>query len=190
MITEVRERIESYMVKYTDKFPCSEIRDLYKRLFQGFHGAAHSVTDRESARDWLMREWEQVSDWKADKICDVTEAITIEGVTPPLFIVHLGPARMSGADPNAILDEFLRTSESFPKESLLDNGNLHELFIDIWKEIGTLISKCNLKPEYRDYPEFTELMERNAWLAVHHSEVYRNTYNPHYRVILDPSRIS
>jgi hypothetical protein len=190
MITKFREQIASYVVNYISRFPHSEIRDLYKRLFQAFHGSEHSVTNRESAHEWLLREWEEVSDWNTDQIGDVTEAIDIEGVTPPIFLVHLGPAKISGLDPNAILDEFLRTGECFQKNTIAGGVTLHDQFIEVWKEIGTMLPDIGLTDKYKEYPAFSELMKLYGWQAVHHSDLYRNTYNPHYRVIMDPSRLS
>jgi len=186
------ETIVDYASRFLGRHPCSELQDLYKRLFQAFHGSEHAISDHQKAREWLLSEWEAVGNWKAEEVSRVMEAIHIEGVTPKLYLVHLAPARTLGIDPEIILQEFLRTAECFPKDSLLNGGSLQDDFVESWRIVGRAISAGLINRIILSacaYGELSLELEKAGWPAMHHSETFRAAYSPHYRLVLDPSRV-
>jgi hypothetical protein len=181
------DRIISFLRNTLDRYPLSTSRDIYKLLYQSYHGAEHAVSDGDEARKWLEEEWSGLT--IAGKDIPLVEPIFIEGITPDLYRINLVPARSSGIDPETILDEFLRTAAEFPTVYPGPDDDLHEKFIDAWKKLAREIEQGGLGLRLDDFREITSLAESNNWPVMHHSDIYRESYNPHYRLIMDPYRI-
>ncbi len=168
-----------------ERYPRSELRDIYKLLFQTFHGAEHAVSDIETARLWLMREWESLPASGANPLI---EPIFIEGdppVTPPLHRLHLVPAKASGIDPERILSEFLRTTADFPRAYPAETDDLHQAFLSAWENLGDAIRRGDLDFDFDNYRAFSCKMKQEGWPAAHHSTAFRKAYDPHYRLVMD-----
>jgi len=164
-------------------------RDLYKLLYQSFHGAGHFVMDENEAGGWFRKEWEDVSSKKGYGP-ELYTSLSIPGVTPELYRVHFGGLVENEIDPGKLLAEFLRTAREYPSHWPTKADNLHEKFIEIWEILGEEIESGMLENlNLVDYREFTGLVESKNWPMVSHSEEYRKKFNPHYRVVMDLSRV-
>jgi len=62
MDAELDKNVTGFLMGYLERYPESTVRDIYKLLYQTFHGAEHGVGDIESARRWLIDEWSELSD--------------------------------------------------------------------------------------------------------------------------------
>jgi len=169
---------------------CVEYADVYKMLYQSFHGAGHAVQDKKDASDRFWDEWDYV---KANegRIIPMIENLEIPGITPPLARVHLRKYYESGGDPQALLDEFLRTAREFPVYYPSNEVNLHEQFIRAWGVVGVMAERK--KPRMSidgDYRSFTAEMESNGWPVVSHSKLYREKFSPHYRLVMDLKKVT
>lgn len=170
--------------------PLSTSRDIYKLLYQSFHGAEHAVTDSNAAREWLEEEWCSLSIDKPVSERILIEPIYIEGMTPELYRINLAPAKSAGIERSKIHAEFLRTATRFPRGYPGTADNLHERFIEAWMEIGNAVERGEVEMNSDDYRKITSMAESNEWGAMHHSETYHETYVPHYRLIMDPDRVA
>jgi hypothetical protein len=173
-----RSRIVAFVEGFVATYPESDIRDIYKVLYQAFHGPEHAVTNREKAREWLLSEWTGLDLRSVSKDAPLVEARFVEGVTPPLWAIHLLPAKRAGIDPELILEEFLRASEEFPKAYPSPDINLHQAFVEAWRKLDF---------PRDEFAAFSGEVEKQKWPAMHHSERFREAYGPHYRLVMDPS---
>jgi hypothetical protein len=139
------------------------------------------VMDEDEALRMLISEWAGI-EAPAGSHEPVSEPVHIEGVTPPLFMIHLSRAKAAGIEPGRIASLFLRTGAEFPGSWPKDRNELHEEFKRAWREIGGAIEPKMLHLDLNAYNVFTGMVEGLNWPAVHHSEVYRTAYDPHYRL--------
>ena len=187
MNARAHDSVTELVSDHLKRYPRSEARDIYKLLYQTFHGAGHAVGDAEEARRWLYDEWGRVEPVEPDDENPILEPIFIEGRTPPLYRLNLGPTKASGVDPDTILGEFLRTAEQFPRAFPEEDDDLHVAFIEAWAEVGRAIKLGEIPVDLDDYAAVSAKMRAAGWPPAHHSDVYANEYRPHYRLIMDPA---
>ncbi len=190
MTSETENPVLIFVQRNIERYPRSEVRDIYKLLYQSFYGAGHAVNDIDSAREWLMDEWEEVSPVEQDERHPLLEPIFITTddeipVTPPLYRLHLGTARAMGIDPEIILQEFIRCADGFPRAYPTEDDDPDRAFRAAWSEVGKFISSGKIELGLEDYAAFSAEVEQAGWRAVHHSETYRREYDPHYRLVMD-----
>jgi len=178
--------VVDFVVKYLERYPLAEVQDIYKALYQAFHGPAHAVSDENISRHYFETEWESL-DTRATITLPLIEPAFIEGITPPLYLVHLLPAKALRLDKNKIFDEFVSTSVKFPARYPPDGPELHQLFIHAWGIVGERISSAKLPFKSEEYFIFTDSMSQMSWTPVHHSDRFRKAYDPHYRLVMNPS---
>lgn len=138
-----------------------QAQDAYKLVYQAACGPAHAITDPDSARTWLEKEVQTLHDPYPEPIFD---PISPDG---SLVRVHLAPYLADGGDLETFLHAFLRTSR--------------EIVPDFEKLEGYLTAALNTFPCLKS---FKETLQAQGYPAVHHSEAYRTTYKPAYRVVL------
>jgi hypothetical protein len=163
------------------RWPQSEVRDIYKFLYQAFHGPGHIVRDADEAVRMLISEWSEIEAPTGSRE-PVSEPVHIDGVTPPLFMIHLVRAKAANIEPDRIASLLLRTAEEFPGSWTMDRNELHEDFKGAWREVGEAIERKTLHLDLNAYDVFTGMVEGSNWPAVHHSDAFRSAYDPHYRL--------
>ncbi len=174
------DRVREMLIRYPD----SEVRDVYKLLYQAYHGAEHALEDESATRRWLETEWGEVEPIVPDESHPLFEPVFIPDVTPPLYRLHLAPAKASGMSVETVLDEFMKSGSEFPVCYPEDGLELSEAFYEAWAEVGRAISEGNISLGLEDYSQFSAEMEAAGWPPAHHSDAYREAYNPHYRLVM------
>jgi len=187
MDTENRSPVIAFVIESLERYPRSEARDVYKLLYQAFLGAEHASTDRDSAWERLILEWEEIGQTSGGGPSPMVEPIFIEGVTPPLYRLNLACAKAGDVGPETVLEEFLRTADEFPGFYPDETTDLHAAFLAAWTEVGEAVRRGELPIMLEDYAAFSSEVEMAGWPPVHHSETYRQAYDPHYRLVMDPS---
>lgn len=180
----IKDPIVKFISDYLVKYPESEVRDIYKLLYQAYHGPEHFSLNTDETWMYLEEEWNTLGESRLNLGKVLLEPIFINGVTPGLFRLNLAPAKALGINPRDILDEFLRTAKGFPECYPNNNMNLHESFINAWKVIGRAGQTGEIVLDPEAYKGFSSLLQENEWVAAHHSEQYRKLYKPHYRLVL------
>ncbi|HQZ96035.1 MAG TPA: hypothetical protein PLP21_06925 [Pyrinomonadaceae bacterium] len=147
------------------------IEDAYKWTFQATRGGEHAVPDTESARNWMMGEWDSLSAKAA-----------VEPIWDPLCKgddigrLNLRPFKARGGKPDDLLDAFLASSREYRS----DRKN----FVTAWNELGRRLKKRpagNLK--YGDWLSLDTEMKARNYPAVHHSKAYDEAVQPSYRIL-------
>ena len=153
-----------------NQYPMATLQDIYKTCYQDFFGAEHLMNDTAAARYYINYELEQCKD--SD--------------------LSLMPKR----EPTGFRHRFVRINFSNIVEGELTEDQLVMMFIDAagkdnafgddwaseWKKTEKIALEVN--PAWEDPELQSELMmaAENKY-AVRHSDAFRNSYNPHYRII-------
>ena len=161
-------------------YPKAEIRDIYKLLYQTFHGAGHAFFNAEEARENFYLEWNRIK--INESRSPLSEPIYIEGFTPKLYRLNFVPAGIAGIDPEIILGLFTEAAQGFPKNHPI-TGDLHLAFMNTWIRFGEDISNKLFPFAPPEYRKFTSEMSELGWPPARHSGIYRLVYQPHYRLV-------
>jgi hypothetical protein len=147
------------------------IEDAYKWIYQATRGGEHAAPDSESARQWMMNEWDGLGEPKANEkqwepLCPGGE----------IGRFNLRPFRARGGKPDDLVAAFVASSREYKGEP--------ESFIAAWTELGKRLKKKKIGA--LDHSAWTKLdseMRAKNYPAVHHSETYRKAAAPAYRVL-------
>lgn len=145
------------------RHPASRLQDLRKALYQSTFGCGHLVDDPSAAADWIRREAEHASDCREMEPldgpwCRVPLGILSEGLTPEtLAAAFAQSAAVPGEDIPALEDRLAVLMGLIREGTLPFDPAAAAAEIAAWRAAG--------------FP------------ACHHSEDYRNTYHPAYRVL-------
>jgi len=167
---DMRQVLELHQGRYPDM----QVEDLYKLLHQAAMGTGHAILSREAARQWLTREVEALGDPPAQ----LADEPLIEPISPGgrLVRVHLRPYLREGRDMDHLLEAFVQTAEQYSG----DTATLDEYCqsaVDLTREGALPFSPSELQARFAE-------LKRQGYPAVHHSEAYREAYEPAYRVVL------
>ena len=161
---------------YMTKFPQSQLCDVYKFFFQDVFGPEHLVDDSATVEQYILSEIANAdtSDW-----------------SEPLFIYPVG---MHG--------NFVRVDLNYVRQGIIPSDWLAVAFVKSskgwlvnkdsslteWKKQWSEIQSCArfIKPQPKNFEEdsaaIAEALNQGRY-ALHHSELYNNTYHQHYRII-------
>ena len=162
----IREALEREMAAY----PKSQLADVYKNFFQDNFGPGHILNDTVAAGRYLRRE--------------LAETDVFEG---PLY------------EPTGHRGNFLRVNISLIKDGKVDYDTYFSAFVRSvqgivppapgvwrkeWAEIDSEIKSMGLTfpGEEADRKTITERLASDDF-AVHHSQLFNDNYNFHYRII-------
>jgi hypothetical protein len=151
------------------RYPRMEIQDLYKLIHQGAMGSEHAVKDEESARSRLL---EEINYMQPGPIEPAVDPISIGG---EIVRINLRPYIKAGGDPQALLYAFVRTANEY-------QGSPREI-IRCWNYVEKFARSGDLKYQPDALSDFITRMSEKAYPAVHHSEMYVQSYYPAYRVV-------
>jgi hypothetical protein len=160
------------VLRQADRTPEMQMEDAYKWLFQATRGGEHAEPDSAAARLRLEREWAGLNETPL-----VGEALWTP-LTPDGSIVRLNlrPYCHAGGSPDALLQAFLDGADSFSASN--------RAFQRAWRHLGR-----NLQEEsagalsHTEWKRMDRQMRRQGYPAVHHSQAYRQTYFPAYRIL-------
>jgi hypothetical protein len=162
IIKAVREEIELH--------PKSTLLDLYKNFFQGRFGTGHMIPSRDAALSYMNEE--------------LKEAVKFDTV---LF------------QPVGYENRFYRVNLSLIKDSLISKEDLLDAFISgqdtsihisieewkpEWASILKIIEELELNlPDFEKDKLFIESNLEKEIIVGHHSNIFMESYNPHYRLV-------
>lgn len=152
------------------QYPAATLQDVYKTCYQDFFGAEHLVRDTAAARMYLYQELDE---------CRKTDL-----------------SRMPAQEATGFRHRFIRVNLSNVVNGEITEEQLLTLFLDAagsentlgenWSEEWDRICRIALQvcPEWADTVLQAELQEAaQANAAVRHSDLFRSTYHPHYRIV-------
>lgn len=158
-----------------ERYPLATLQDVYKTCYQDFFGAEHLMNDTAAARRYIHYELEQCRD--------------------------IDLSAMPKQEPTGFRHRFTRVSFACIIDGELTEEQLLEMFIDAagkenaygddwaseWLKIEDNALKVN--PLWSNTELQSELrMAAEGKHAVRHSDEFRNSYNPHYRIVRNSGR--
>ena len=164
--TEILKLITSHINRY----PLIQIQDVYKLLYQGTMGIDHFFPSSQVFEERLFNEMGTV---QADETLPLWEPIRPDGKVVRL---NLAAYKAKTNDIAALATLGFWTADLF-------KGNREDLKT-AWNTFQRLCHTHRIQkfpPDELD--QFHRQIEKNKYLPVHHSEVYRQAYKPAYRLI-------
>ena len=155
----VRSAVERMMADY----PHSTLQDIYKSFFQDNFGPGHAVPDSAQAASWLRGELAKV------ERLDV-QLYEPTGYNGNYYRVSLAAVASGKLQQDALLSAFLRSVRAVQPSEV-------EAWVQEWAQIQSVIATIEA-----DAKAIKEMLATGHY-AVHHSRLYNEHYEPHYRII-------
>jgi hypothetical protein len=154
------------VTEHLKRYPEMQIVDLYKLAFQAAMGNGHLIKNPENSLERLNKEIAQIKS-------DGSESL-VEKIDPnkKLVRVNLKTFKFLGKNPVQLNNAIVETSKNYAYSIY----HLKLYWIQIPESPECKFSKSVLNT-------FFVKMEENHFPAQHHSEKYRELYNPAYRII-------
>jgi hypothetical protein len=162
-------KIRNVLIEHYNRYPLMQLPDVYKLVHQASMGSGHAVNNRETALRWLEQEIASLGAGPDDPLLD---PISPDG---GILRIHLRPFLAHGGNPALLLDAFIRTANEI-------HGSNRQLK-DYWDEVEKMVVATELPFSRNDVRTFSEEMDVDNYLAIHHSQVYVAAYKPAYRVV-------
>lgn len=167
---DTRERIRQSVERQMERYPHSTLRDLYKNYFQDRFGPGHIIADEKAADNYLRYELEHAATMEGDdyeptgyeeRFMRVNLSVIADGIVPYDKYLSAFVRSVNGIEPITV-----------------------EQWREEWKVIDEVINEMNLNlPNYEtDRAEIWALLERGEYV-MHHSKLFEQHYDPHYRII-------
>lgn len=153
-----------------ENYPEERLIDLYKSFFQGYWGPGHLVPDSISAHNYLTRELTDAQEYD-------TNLWQSLGHYDRYFRLNLKFVRDGIIPEGEYLSAFIQSANNPNKPKLAD-------WITEWNKVINVIEKNEIIiNNYSEDKKAIQMMLDDGNYVVHHSDEFRKTYNPHYRVI-------
>lgn len=143
--------------------------DTYKLLFQATRGPGHYGMSYGPVETWLRKEVEgmAVDSMHVDQM--------VETIGPHYSRLYLAPYIAAGGSIEALAHAQIESAKSQPDPTRLP---------EVWSELRSVVNRDSLhRLDLARFDKLTDLLKTNEWPAIHHSEIYQQAYQPHYRVL-------
>lgn len=148
--------------------PSMEPQDVVKLCYQAAFGAEHLLEDLEAAEKYFMREYEQVQSEEKEPL--------YECIGEDFVRVNLGAWKKRRLQPEWLFRMFVETASCPSKGG-------KELFDACVREAGSLAAEGFFRFDQAAWGEFLRGYPLAEPAAVHHSENYRRSEKPAYRLV-------
>lgn len=152
-------------------YPQMQIQDAYKWLYQATRGGEHATLNFERAAKLLETEWQAADDASENEML-------WEPLTPNAAIgrLHLRPFKNKAGDITDLLNAFLNSVKVFSGDA--------DHFIACWNELGDVLAEqSDRELSKNEWKALNEKMLTADFPAISHSEQYKKTYRPSYRIL-------
>lgn len=146
-------------------YPNLQIQDVFKFLYQSTFGCGHYVSSSETATDLISREY--------NSMCRKEESVIdrLDGSYSRVPLSYMN----GGLSPETFGKLFVASSEK-------EKSSLSELKVKL--EIAKSLACEHLLPfSEKDFEEAIAEWKNKGFLPIHHSDIFRESYQPSYRVI-------
>ena len=169
---KTKERNITILMEQINNHPKQTLQDVYKSCYQDEYGPGHMIPNESSSLNYLMTETNSI-----EKDYNPPTSFELTGLEGNYIRVDLNLIK-NGTVPFFVLFKALLISSEIGSQKTDDGWS------EIWSEIVEEIKKYDLK-----FDNFEEDIQRLKNISesddkvVHHSDLYENTYHPHYRII-------
>ncbi len=153
-------------------FPKSNLIDIHKLFYQGTFGPAHFLTNLDNSKKYLRKELDNLSGKCIIPVQDISFINTF-------FRIDLRWARE--------YFDFEQIWEMFQQSIALSNNIEFPDWIIEWQNIVSILKTTSFKFNYQDEVTLMKQFRNEEYL--HHSPLFKQEHQPHYRVITKDSRL-
>ena len=161
-------QFEKILRQQVSVHPSMEPRDVVKLCYQAAFGAEHLLEDLEAAEKYFMREYEQVQPDKEEPL--------YECIGEDIVRVNLGAWKKRMLPPEWLFRMFVETASRPPK-------GRKESFDACIREADCLAAEGFFSFDQAAWEEFSRGYPLAEPIAVHHSDNYRKSEKPAYRLV-------
>ena len=156
------------LLEHARRYPAWLAPDVYKLAYQAAFGSGHAVIDLDHARTTLDVEIAALGEGPTEPLLDI--------ISPErdLLRVHLRPLVQQGLDPELLLAAFVQTANTFRG----DQGDLRKHLLQAIE----LADHSLIHIRLHDLIRYLGLMGSANFPPVHHTDQFRQMYQPAYRV--------
>lgn len=166
------QNVECFVTNLMQIYPKSRLLDIYKSCFQGFMGAEHLVSDRQSVKAYLDEEiaatsLDDLMPWYYEPC----------GPDSCYYRVSIRLVKEGIITENQLLDAFVRSANTRKRPSVSS-------WSEQWHKIIGTIDQMKLDlSHYQEDKHFIDSILSIGKYAISHSPEYREAYHPHYRIV-------
>ena len=161
------EMTKAALLAQYEKYPELKLQDLFKYMFQSAFGCEHMLSDVASAESYIRKEAEQQQD-------TTEKGAFTEPLDGDYCRVHLSYLK-EGLSPETFAKLFVRSAEHVAEGQTALAEKLSVL--------GELVTEGELPISPEEFSTMVEEWKDAGFPAVHHSERFRETYHPAYRLM-------
>lgn len=157
------------LIKWHQKLrPDLEIADVYKMLYQSVFGIQHILNDR--AKQYLEKELSTL------EMSKLPHEPLIENISTDnqMIRVNLRPFKTQGLSSDKLFFAMVTSA----KETL----GTQKAFMGLWSQFKSLVETGKLNFDKSSLEDFDKKVKKENYPPFHHSERYRKSYSPAYRV--------
>ncbi len=162
---EQKKRTRELLILHYQTYPKLQIQDIFKFLYQSSFGCEHMISSIENVTNYIFTEYESICNHSESDV----EQLDGDYCRVPLSYLNRGLS----ADTFGKLFFLSAKKEEKGRDNLIQK-------IKIAKEI---VSENLLPFSKEEFEKAVEEWEEKGYPAVHHSEIFRESYQPSYRVI-------
>ena len=163
-------RIRHSVERQMECYPHSTLRDLYKNYFQDRFGPGHIIADEGAADRYLRYELANATSFDGDDYEPT-------GYEERFQRVNLGVIADGRVPYDVFFSAFVRSVNGIEPITI-------EQWREEWGEIDAVIAKMGLELEnYEDDRAEIEALIKGGDYVMHHSKLFEQHYDPHYRII-------
>lgn len=157
---------ERVLLAHLKKYPLMEPADCAKLIYQSEFAGGHMIADAGQSLEWIRRELDEAA---------VCSGEIYEDIGSGVFRLHLGPAKAAGMGAEEINERFAASAAKICGTAERQRQKLALL--------ERLCAGGHTSFSREELEAFLEKYRAAGCPALHHSDRYREAYQPHYRVV-------
>ena len=165
-----KDEVKKAVIAQMTDWPQSRLQDLYKSFFQDRFGPGHIISDRQSAKDYIVSEMNEAESFIGPEVYPCGW----EGNYIRVNLSVVADGRMTA---DQLTDALMESAKPVTERDI-------EIWKKEWKEILEVIEATypSLPGLQEDKEKIHALLAEGEY-AYHHSEQFEEAYHPHYRII-------
>ena len=161
------EELRRILLAHAARYPKMEPRDAVKLIYQNEFGGGHLIRDEASCLRYLLREYESVPQTSAELTEDIGNGLV--------------RVRLAALDAHRYTPEQL--GRDFIRSAALHTGSQNSFLQKL--ELLQQMTEAGLLPFYASALDaYLSEYAAAGYPMVSHSDAYRATYSPAYRIVL------
>jgi hypothetical protein len=150
--------------------PKAQLADIYKFFFQGTFGPGHIISDQKSALTYLQNELQNSTEFDSVLWQQV-------GYKNQYYRINLKLVKEGNISEEKYFSAFIQSADTSQIPSTKEWWEEWNFVLSVIDEMKLII------PNYEEDKSGLDKMLLEGKVLVHHSDIYRKLYHPHYRIV-------